>query len=661
MKKILVLASVLLLASCGGSSGNSQPGAPDTQTPTIPVVPPPVPPVVPPPVEPEKLLAGTVFGVSPASDVPVGEAHFNYPEDTIEAPGGVLYITDTHSHVIRQIKDGVVSVFAGTFAAGYNGDGQKLKTVLNLPTALQLSPDGKFLLFADSGNNLLRKIDLTTGVLTTFAGKQGDDSMPSDNAVALGSPIGYVASLKWDDKGNLWFPVSHRTASLDEGGLFYIDRTGVIHQKPVNGVGAFVSVRDIDIGAGYIDFMRYDDFYRVFENGIVKQRKLPNSYGKGIVTVGSSTLIGNHTSLFSLDADLNLTLAASGFANLSNVKKAERGYLLTDSDQGVVHRYENGVKTQLSGTAASSYGALVSVVKYTDTSVLILDNQRPRIYLLDLTTGRSSLWAGTGDQGWASIGVDKLKSTFYYPNGIAVDAAKNVYVVEQHRILKIDPAGQVNVLAGYDFAGDVDGTYNAARFYSPGSIAVDGAGNVIVADTYNNKVRKVSPGGVVTTIAGTGVVGMPSYGVAGQNSALNHPLAVAVLPDGAILIADGWNNSVHKLGADGILRPFAGKPNQTGYQGTGTFSGDGGAAINAGLNTPAGLAVRGGTVYISDEFNQRVREVRPDGVITTFAGSVQGFLPEGKLLSFPREMVVLGDQLLVADTGNRNIVRYYLP
>jgi hypothetical protein len=134
-----------------------------------------------------------------------------------------------------------------------------------------------------------------------------------------------------------------------------------------------------------------------------------------------------------------------------------------------------------------------------------------------------------------------------------------------------------------------------------------------------------------------------------------------VLPDGAILIADGWNNSVHKLGADGVLRPFAGKPNQTGYQGTGTFSGDGGAAINAGLNTPAGLAVRGGTVYISDEFNQRVREVRPDGVITTFAGSVQGFLPEGKLLSFPREMVVLGDQLLVADTGNRNIVRYYLP
>ena len=319
------------------------------------------------------------------------------------------------------------------------------------------------------------------------------------------------------------------------------------------------------------------------------------------------------------------------------------------------------MKTQISGVSGNDLGALISVVKYTDTSVLILDNQRPRIFLLDLVTGKSSVWAGTGAQGWATIDVDKLQTTFYYPNSLAVDAAKNVFVIEQHRVLKIAPTGQVSVLAGYDIAGDEDGTYTDARFRSPAALATDAAGNVIVADTYNNKVRKITPEGVVTTIAGAGYIGKPTFGVPATTSALNRPLSVAFIPGGGLLIADGWNNSVYKLGVDGALHPFAGVPKITGYQGNGAFAGDGGQATAAELNTPTGLAVRGGTVYISDQFNQRIRAVGPDGIITTFAGSVQGFLPEGKLLSFPRELVVIGDQLLVADTGNRNIVRYYLP
>jgi sugar lactone lactonase YvrE len=647
MKKTFTVTALLLLVGCGGTdkSGTATVGPPAPQNDTV-VVAQPTP------------ADGVVFGVSPGSDVPLAEAHFSYPEDVIEASDGSLYVSDSHAHVIRRVRDGVVSVFAGTFAAGYNGDGQKSSTELNVPTAMQFTLDEKSLFFSDSGNNLIRKIDMATGAIATIAGKQGSHLMPTDGAPAFGNPIGYSSSLRLDANGNLLFPVTSDTSSSADGGLYYIDPQGVIHRKAVAGVGPFVGVRDINFGTGYLDFMREDYYYRVFDNGTVKQHKMASSFGKGIATAGASTLVASNTALLSLDADLNATIVATGFANLSNIRKAKQGYLLTDSDQGVLYRYDNGTKTQISGTAPASYGAMVSVVKYGDNSVLILDNQRPRIFLLDLTTGKSTLWAGTGSQGWANPNVDKLQTTFYYPNGLAVDAAKNVFVVEQHRILKISPAGAVSIFAGDELAGDQDGPQGIGRFRSPGSIAVDVTGSVIVADTYNNKVRKVSPDGTVVTIAGTGQVNLPSFGSPARLSGLNHPLGVAVMADGAVLIADGWNNAVYKMTAAGTLQPFAGKPNRTGYQGTGTFSGDGAAAVDAGMNTPAGLAVRGNTVYITDSFNHRLRAVGPDGSIRTIAGSVQGFMPGGKLLSLPREVAVIGNQLLVADTGNRIIVRY---
>jgi sugar lactone lactonase YvrE len=660
MKTIFVaMAFAAVLAACSGGDGGEKTGA---GTPTLPPVGSTLPPTSAPsaPVPPSELpkVDGVVFGISPADDVAVTLAFFNYPEDVIEASDGTLYVSDTHSHVIRRVKDGIVSVFAGTFAAGYNGDGQRTATALNQPTGLQFSLDEKYLIFADSGNNLIRKIDMNSGGVTTIAGKPGNQQMPIDNTPASGNSIGYTASLRYDTQGNLFFPVTSETSAGLNGGLYYFDKNGMLQRKEVPGVGQFVSVRDVYFGLDHLDFVRQNYFYRVFDNGTVNQLKLDSSFGKGIIADGLNTLVANNSTLLSLDAQLTPTVVASGFANLTNIRKAKQGYLLTDSDQGVLYRYENGVTTQLTGTAATAYGALVSVVKYEDNSVLILDNRRPHIFLLDLATGKSSLWAGTGLQGWSNPDLDKSQTSFNYPNGLAVDAAKNVYVVEQHRIAKITPAGKVSIFAGGDLAGDLDGAPGVGRFRSPGSIAVDAAGNIIVADTYNNKVRKVSPDGTIETIAGNGDANLPTFGVQGRLSSLNHPLSVATMADGAVLIADSWNNAVYKLTPDGILHPFAGKPNCGAYQGSGTYSGDDGPAVDAGMNTPGGLAVQGGTVYIADTFNHRLRAVGPDGVIRTIAGSVQGFKPGGKLLSFPREVTIVGDQVLVADTGNNDIVRY---
>lgn len=156
-----------------------------------------------------------------------------------------------------------MSVFAGTFVAGYNGDGQKTATELNTPTGLLFSPDEKFLIFSDSGNDLIRKIDMASGAITTIAGRPGNQQMLVVDAPALNNPIGYTASLRYDAQGNLIFPVTSETTAGVDGGLFFIGKQGVLHRKDVRNVGPFVSVRDVYFGSDYLDFVRENYFYRM--------------------------------------------------------------------------------------------------------------------------------------------------------------------------------------------------------------------------------------------------------------------------------------------------------------------------------------------------------------------------------------------------------------
>lgn len=606
---------------------------------------------------------GVVFGVDPGASTSMAEARFNYPEDAVEAPDGSIYVSDAHSHVIRRMKDGEVSVFAGTFVGGFNGDGHRQAVDLNRPTALTFDPNKSALLFADSGNRLIRRVDLESGVVSTVAGIPGVADLASDGAKANKSPVGYVSSLKWDGRGNLWFIAVRLVKDWgDGGGIFYIDPDGVIHEKRMNAPLTLAATRDISISDDRIEFLHDDKLYRYFDDGRYSSVQLPSVFGKGIEKVDDALYVGSHTELLRFDSDFNAATIASGFANIANVKPAAKGFLITDSDQGVIYSFENGVKKQLTGTAPARNGALVDVKRYDEETLLILDNQMPRIFRYDIETGKAKPWAGKGVQGWASINVDRLKTNFYYPAALAIDADKNVYVAEQHRIMKIDSDDQVSLFAGYETAGDVDSTEpTAARMQGIRGIAFDVASNMFVADTYNNKIRKITPDGAVTTFAGTGVAGAPVLGAHATKSPLNRPHAVLPLSDGSVLIADSWNNTVLRVDQDGIVHTFAGVPVQRHYQGMGEVSGDGGLAKDAKLNTPVALAVgKTGEVYISDNFNHRLRVVTRDGTIHTFAGDTQGYAPGGKLLNFPTGIDATDDQLFVADSGNRLIVRYNL-
>ena len=237
------------------------------------------------------------------------------------------------------------------------------------------------------------------------------------------------------------------------------------------------------------------------------------------------------------------------------------------------------------------------------------------------SSGTITTIAGTGVQGFSGDGGPATAAKLYAPTGVAVDAQGNVYIADHSgsRVRKVNREGMISTFAGTGgagYSGD-GGPATSARVGTPYGVAVDRQGNVYITDRYNNRVRKVSPGGTITTFAGTGAYGSGSFGDGGPatSAQLRNPYGVAVDGQGNVYIADHDHFRVRKVSPSGTITTFAG----TGVQG---FSGDGGRATAAKLFSPFGLAVdEKGNVYIADRDNNRVRKVSPSGTITTFAGT----------------------------------------
>ncbi len=223
--------------------------------------------------------------------------------------------------------------------------------------------------------------------------------------------------------------------------------------------------------------------------------------------------------------------------------------------------------------------------------------------------GTVSNFAGTGLAG-AADGKDS--ASFNSPLGVTVDGSGNVYVADygNNEIRKITPSGVVSTLAGKaGVAGNADGLDTAARFNLPESLTVDGNGNVFVADNGNNEVRKVTPAGQVSTVAGNGSPGKINGN--GSGASFNSPFGIAIDGAGNLYVADSGNNLIREISQAGQVSTFAG----SGVKG----SSDAGAA-QATFNTPAGIVVDvAGNVYVSDENNNIIRKIAVNGTVSTIA------------------------------------------
>ena len=245
---------------------------------------------------------------------------------------------------------------------------------------------------------------------------------------------------------------------------------------------------------------------------------------------------------------------------------------------------------------------------------------------------------------------------FNLAEGVAVDAAGNSYVAdtENHTIRKITRAGVVTTLAGSaGLTGSSDGLGSAARFDLPFGIAVDDAGNVYVAEAADNTIRKITPAGLVSTLAGTtGVTG--SADGTGAAASFSSPDGLAVDAAHNVYVADSGNSTIRKITPAGAVTTLAGVANSVGnIDGTGSV---------ARFFDPQGIAVdASGTIYVTDTLNHTIRKITPAGAVTTIAGapSVIGsaYGPGSTArFSYPQAVAVdAAGELFIADTGNYTI------
>ena len=530
-------------------------------------------------------LAGPLGGPGSA-DGPSPDARFDSPFGVAVDRVGNVYVADTNNDTIRKITPaGIVTTLAGSPKQTGSADGIGPDARFDSPKNLAVAADGT--LYVVSGH-AIRKVT-SSGVVTTLAGSAGEKGNLDDtgSAARFDSPTGVTIG----STGDIFV--------LDAGNkaIRKITPAGVVTTQ-VAALTTFDKPTGIAVdGAG--------NFYVTDPREALIRKISPT----GVIT----TLAG----MINQGGTRDGTGTGAQFWELSGVTIDSTGNIyVAESYSYTIRRITpDGVVTTLAGL---SLGGTTGVY------------------------GERGSTDGTGSA-----------ARFYYPNGVAVDGSGNVYVADtaNNMIRKITPGGAVSTLASVaGESGTADGSGSAARFFNPSSVGVDRTGNVYVADASNDTIRKITPGGAVTTLAGT----VGSSGVkdgTGTAAQFSHPAGVAVDSADNVYISDRWNNTLRKITPGAAVTTIAGDPGSLG-------SVDG----LSQYNFPFGVAVDGtGTIYWANRRNSTIRKITPGGTATTLAGtfdvtgSADGTGASAQF-HFPRGVAVdPTGNVYVADTYNHTI------
>ena len=463
---------------------------------------------------------------------------------------GSVFFVDQDTVLRLDATTGVVTLVAGDGTCGSSGDnGPATSAQLNAPTGLAVDTAGN-LYIADNWNSRIRKV--SNGVITTVAGN-GTPGFSGDNGPATSAQLDGPYAIAADSSGNLYITDSDRVRKVSNGVITTVAGNGTLGFSGDNGPATSAQL-NIPVGVA-VDPAGNLYIADSWNNRI---RKVSN----GVIT----TVAGNGTGGFSGDNGpaVSARLDFTGVA----VDSAGNVYI-AGSATSRIRKVSNGVITTVAGNGTGGF---------------------------------------SGDNGSA------ISAQLNYPGGVAVDSAGNVYIADSgnSRIRKVSNGVITTVAGGGMQLGD-SGPATSAQVYGPTGVAVDPAGNLYMADTFDNRIRKVS-NGVITTVVGNGTPGFSGDGGPATSAQLTGPLGVAVDSAGNLYIADSGNYRIRKV-SNGVITTVAGSGGP-GYP----LIGDNGPAVRAQLN-PFGIAVdSGGNVYIADVGNNRMRKVS-NGVITTVAGN----------------------------------------
>lgn len=559
---------------------------------------------------------------------------------------GNLFIADSFNNRIRKVDtSGTITTVAGNGTQGYSGDGGPATSAsLNNPRGIAVDSAGN-LFIADTGNNRIRSVD-TAGAITTVAG--------GGNPVILGSVV-YVGDGGPAVSANLLAP---RGVAVDTTGNLFIADTANSRIREVNALGIITTVAGNgtygysgDGGLALLAQISSPQGIAIDSAGNVFIADTGNNRVRKVNTSGTITSVaGNGTYGYST-GDGGLATSAR-LASPSGVAVDSTGNLFIALPPGNRIRKVNtlGTITTVAGNGDWSMGgpqdggpatsatvrAPEGVAVDSTGNLFIADTGYQRIRKVDASGTITSVVGGAiGDGGPAT-------SAYLSASHIAADSAGNLFIADSYnnRIRKVDTAGNITTVAGtgsFYYSGD-GGPATSASFRGFGGIAVDGTGNIFIADVINRRIRKVSTSGTITTIAGNGtdvgggVYYYPHDGVLATSTAIGYPTGLAVDSVGNVFIADGGNFVVRKVDTSGVITTVAGNhpSDYSAFSGQG-YSGDGGPATSANLHNPRGLAVdAAGDLFIADANNFVVRKVSASGIITTVAGNgTHGYSGDG--------------------------------
>ena len=535
---------------------------------------------------------------------------------------GSAFVVDTPAQVPLPPTD-VINTIAGDGVAGYSGDGgQAVSAQLSNPLIVAVDGVGNIFV-VDNANNRIRKVAATTGIISTVAGS-GTNGYSGDGGPATSAKLSGPSAVAVDASGNIYI------SDVYNSRIRKVNSSGVISTYAGNGTAGFSGDGGLATNAeiNHPGPLVIDGAGNLYFSDTVNNRVRKVSTSGYVSTVaGGGAATGENVVATSaaLNDPYGLALDSSGNLYIceyggDRVRVVSSGFINTIAGNGTAG-YSGDDGPALGATLSMPWGIAVDSAG----DLFIADHGNSVIREVDGNTGNISTFAGIGVQGYTGDNGPASDAELFNATGVALDRGGNLYIADHNNNVVravgreyLPPPGIITTLAGAGpagYSGD-GGQASVSELSNSIAIAVDAAGNVFIADQANNRIREVSAStGTITTVAGTGTAGYSGDGGPATLAMIRTPQSVAVDAAGNLYFSDLYNQRVRKVSPNGIITTVAGN-------GTQGFSGDNGPAIQAELNHPGGLVIdAAGNIYLSDTDNNRIRLITPGGTITTVAGT----------------------------------------